>query len=102
VIAAALVLLVLTPVPAVVFGYITWNRWPAAEVEKEARSYLHTLGVKDVTGVSCTTYDSDGDGYLTCDANIPAKTGCPAYMSIKCKMRAWDKGCKRNIVVATK
>lgn len=54
--------------------------------ERNAKTYAAKMGIK-YTGMNCSTTDSDGDGYVSCDLNTP--TG---IVSIECAL--WGSGCK--------
>lgn len=82
------------------YGYLTWDRWDPVDVEAEATAYMRQLGVKNVTGVSCMGYDTDGDGYVSCDARAKDGDKCPEMFSIQCRMRLWDRNCKRKLEFA--
>lgn len=65
--------------------------------EDAAKSYLEALKIP-YTGVSCTSVDTDNDGYVTCTVSQPVSdknAGKPELMMLNCAaLGANAGGCK--------
>jgi len=58
--------------------------------EKEARSYLRRMFHTNPTAVNCMDYDTDDNGYVSCDAIVDGRA-----VSLECsKNLSWNSDCK--------
>jgi prepilin-type N-terminal cleavage/methylation domain-containing protein len=66
---------------------------PNSGVEEEARNYAKSLGL-NVEGVSCTKYDTDHDGYISCSVSYKEDNKL-VILPIECAV-GWRKndGCR--------
>lgn len=65
--------------------------------EQEMQKYLSTLYPNyTVVGISCTSQDSDGDGYVSCSATLedPSNPGKIVRESAECANSYFYGGCK--------
>jgi prepilin-type N-terminal cleavage/methylation domain-containing protein len=66
---------------------------PNSGVEEEARNYVKSLGI-NAEGFSCTKYDTDHDGYISCSVSYKEDNKL-VILPIECAV-GWGKndGCR--------
>ncbi len=72
------------------------------KAEKAAKAWATQMGL-ELKGVSCTSVDSDGDGYVSCSAAVVKSDGDIDIIPIECAAAlTLNDGCRAARVISTK
>ncbi|MDO8463288.1 MAG: hypothetical protein Q7S96_03380 [bacterium] len=68
--------------------------------EAEFDTYLKEMhGDKTILGRTCAGTDSDGDGYVSCEANVRGLLGTEQMVIVECAASfTWASGCKSKVI----
>ncbi|MDO8425368.1 MAG: hypothetical protein Q7T01_02545 [bacterium] len=66
-----------------------------AKAESELTEYLADMYPDHaIPGKQCTRRDTDGDGYISCDARVQNANGAEEKLTVECASTFFNSGCK--------
>lgn len=91
-IVAGIVVLVLGLVAANLYAKYGYAKDKA---ERQLAHYLAEMySDRTLLGKNCTGLDTDGDGYISCDANTLLRNGVEEKVTVDCAATFFKSGCK--------